>query len=134
MGFPLQLGDAFPRARGEPTVRFALLVVSPDRADPPGVAPSFRYNPTWIVGVVESLTGGGVLVIVVFEHGYVQKQVLWRGERICVCEGMKAPVGDAFLRAWPEPLPSLRSVQGLELTLILQESPQLPLPSYVDSG
>ncbi|PIC72328.1 hypothetical protein CSV76_15705 [Sporosarcina sp. P17b] len=35
-GWKLQLGDAFPWARGEPTVRCALLVVSPDRADPAG--------------------------------------------------------------------------------------------------
>ncbi len=37
--------------------------------------------------------------------------------------GLQLQLVDAFLRAWPEPLPSLRSVQGLELTLILQESP-----------
>jgi len=37
-GWELQLGDAFPWARGEPTVRCALLVVSPDRADPAGRA------------------------------------------------------------------------------------------------
>ncbi|PID04993.1 hypothetical protein CSV66_11870, partial [Sporosarcina sp. P30] len=43
--------------------------------------------------------------------------------------GIEAPAGDAFRRAWPEPLPSLRSVQGLGLTLILPESPQLPLQS-----
>ena len=32
-------GDAFRRARGEPPSRCTPLVVSPDRADPSGVAP-----------------------------------------------------------------------------------------------
>ena len=56
-GWKLQLADAFLWARGEPTVRYALLVVSPDRADPSGVAANFRFHPTLIVGVLKSLIG-----------------------------------------------------------------------------
>ncbi|PIC98167.1 hypothetical protein CSV65_10860 [Sporosarcina sp. P31] len=58
--------------------------------------------------------------------------------------GIATPAGDAFRRAWLEPSEQRRvrfalisvyfteikaSVQGLELTLILPESPQLPLQS-----
>ena len=59
-GWKLQLGDAFPWARGEPTVRCALLVVSPDRADPSGVAPNFRFHPTLLVRILRSITVSSV--------------------------------------------------------------------------
>ncbi|PIC81127.1 hypothetical protein CSV75_04935 [Sporosarcina sp. P18a] len=66
-GWKLQMADAFPWAFGEPTVRkckdmlltlrfysqkpffvtaLALLVASPDQADPSGVTASFRFHPT----------------------------------------------------------------------------------------
>ncbi|ARD47995.1 hypothetical protein SporoP37_07400 [Sporosarcina sp. P37] len=54
-----------------------------------------------------------------------------RGLNLACGSGMGVPAGDAFPRAWPKPLPSLRSVQGLGLTLILRESPLLPLPSLL---
>ena len=37
--------------------------------------------------------------------------------------GLKLQLGDAFRGSNLEPLPSLRSVQGLKITLIPQESP-----------
>ncbi|PID25101.1 hypothetical protein CSV60_05575 [Sporosarcina sp. P7] len=57
MGWKLQLAHAFLWAHGEPTrSRGSLLVVSPDRADPSGVAASFRFHPTLIVLALRSLT------------------------------------------------------------------------------
>ncbi|ARK22407.1 hypothetical protein SporoP32a_13225 [Sporosarcina ureae] len=78
MGWKLQLADAFPWACGEPTsslvqrcapnaslllakavLRYgsrSLLVVSPDQADPSGVAANFRFHPTFIVEVLISFT------------------------------------------------------------------------------
>ncbi|ARF15060.1 hypothetical protein SporoS204_13425 [Sporosarcina ureae] len=65
------------------------------------------------------------------------------------CKGIEAPAGDAFRRAWLEPseqrrvrfavfLCTLQKLRHLSRfsrrTLILSESPQLPLQSYVYSG
>ena len=55
-GWKLQLADAFPWARGEPTSHCVPLVVSPDRADPSGVAAIFRFHPTFIVEGLRTLT------------------------------------------------------------------------------
>ncbi|PIC71120.1 hypothetical protein CSV77_03515 [Sporosarcina sp. P16b] len=55
-GWKLQLADAFPWARLEPPPLRGLKAL----ADPSGVAASFRFHPTQIVGRNRSLIAGSV--------------------------------------------------------------------------
>ncbi|PID23686.1 hypothetical protein CSV60_13830 [Sporosarcina sp. P7] len=59
-GWKLQLADAFPWARLEPPRPLCSLRGLKALADPSGVAASFRFHPTQIVGRNRSLIAGSV--------------------------------------------------------------------------